>query len=108
MFYQNALVAIALLTATALPGAGVRAQDAARYPDWRGQWERFVVPGVPGTAHDQTKPQGYGQEAPLTPEYQKIFEASLADQRKAGLCNFPTAWCLGCGMHLMDIAFCSL
>src|SRR5271156_2741930 len=38
----------------------------------------FTAGGQP--SHDQTKPWGQGQEAPLTPEYQKIFQDSLADQ----------------------------
>ena len=93
------------MAAICLQTANTEAQDAAKYPDWRGQWERFVVPGVRDNSHDQTQPRGYGQQAPLTPEYQKIFDASLADQAKGGLGNFPTAWCLAGGMPLMMIAF---
>ena len=72
--------------------APVAAQAAdIKYPDWRGQWARFVVPGLPGQpSHDQTKPWGKGQEAPLTPEYQKVLEDSIADQAQGGLGNFPT------------------
>src|SRR5262249_10153265 len=33
---------------------------------------------------DQTKPAGLAQQAPLTPEYQKRLEASIADQRNGG------------------------
>ncbi len=105
MSYRGPISAIGLLAAICLLTANTKAQDAAKYPDWRGQWERLVVPGVPDNSHDQTKPRGYGQQAPLTPEYQKIFEASLADQAKGGLGNFPTAWCLAGGMPLMMIAF---
>ncbi len=38
------------------------------------------------------------QQAPLTPEYQKVHEASMADQAKGGLGNYPTAHCLPGGM----------
>jgi hypothetical protein len=105
MPYRRPISAIALLAAICLLTANTKAQDAAKYPDWRGQWDRFVVPGVRDISHDQTKPRGYGQQAPLTPEYHKIFDASLADQAKGGLGNFPTAWCLAGGMPLMMIAF---
>ena len=70
---------------------GVRASDNAKYPDWKGQWERFAVRGLPGQpSHDQTKPWGLGQQAPLTPEYQAVLEESIADQANGGLGNFPT------------------
>jgi hypothetical protein len=80
--------------------------DDAKYPDWKGQWTRFIARGLPGQAsHDQTKPWGFGQEAPLTPEYAGILAASLADQAKGGLGNFPTARCFPAGMPHMMMAF---
>jgi len=69
-----------------IAGAALMVTHAAKaegmqYPDWSGQWERFVVPGIPGQpSHDQTKPWGFGQQAPLTPEYRKVLEDSMADQ----------------------------
>ena len=36
---------------------------------------------------DQTKLWGNGQQAPLTPEYQAMLDASIADQEKGGLGN---------------------
>jgi hypothetical protein len=50
------------------------AQDTKKLPDWDGLWGR----GSPVGAWDPTKPPGPGQQAPLTPEYQRIFEANLA------------------------------
>jgi hypothetical protein len=38
------------------------------------------------------------QEAPLTPEYQAIHEASLADQAQGGQGDDPTYRCLSPGM----------
>ena len=65
----------------------------------------FTAGGQP--SHDQTKPWGRGQEAPLTPEYQKIFEDSLADQADGGQGNFfdHAVRCMPGGMPLMTIAF---
>ncbi len=72
---------------------GARAADAASYPDWKGQWVRFIVrnsrPGV--TRSDKTG--WFWTAAPLTPEYQAVLEKSLKDQAAGGLGNFPTALC---------------
>ncbi len=68
---------------------GAQAADPAMYPDLRGAWSRFVIRGLGGQpSFDQTKPWGLGQRAPLTPEYQKILEDSIADQAKGGQGNF--------------------
>ena len=57
------------------------------------------MPGVAGQpAYDQTKVQGRAQQAPLTPEYQAVFEASLADQALGGQGNDPTYTCISPGM----------
>jgi hypothetical protein len=97
------------LTAAAATGPQVKAQvlDYSTYPDLKGQWERFVLPGLPGQpSFDQTKPWGKGQEAPLTPEYQTILENSIADQQKGGLGNSSEhVLCRGAGMPFMMIAF---
>jgi hypothetical protein len=97
-------VASALLMMT---GAGVRAADDPRYPDWTGHWARFVVSGLGGQpSFDQTKPWGPGQQAPLTAEYQKILQDSMADQAKGGEGNYADhARCLAAGMPHMMIAF---
>jgi hypothetical protein len=65
---------VVLLSAVAL------ADDAKKYPEWDGLWNR----GSPVGTWDPTKPGGLGQQAPLTPEYQKVFEANLA-KGKAGI-----------------------
>jgi hypothetical protein len=77
------------------------AQDALKYPDWSGQWKR---PAGTGGQWDLTKPPGRGQQAPLTPEYQAIFDASLADRDSGGLGGDPTGMCLPHGMPRMMIA----
>jgi len=94
------------------------AADAATYPDWKGAWIRWFPPGsvlepnggfTAGgqPSYDQTKPWGRGQEAPLTPEYQKIFEESLADQANGGEGNFfdHAVRCMPGGMPLMTVGF---
>jgi hypothetical protein len=81
----------------------VRAADDAKYPtSWKGEWTRVVHREVEVQgAFDQTKPFGLRQEAPLTPEYQKVHRDSMADQANGGLGNYPTAHCLPSGMPRM-------
>jgi hypothetical protein len=62
-------------------------------------------PGQAFAGWDQTKPWGLGQQAPLTPEYQAVLEASLADQAKGGLGNFPTTLGRAAGMPNMMMGF---
>jgi hypothetical protein len=81
--------------------AEARAQDTAKYPDWAGQWR---ISG--GNRWDPTKPGGRGQQAPLTPEYQAVFEASLEDQKLGGPGNDPSTGCFPTGMpRLMTLTF---
>jgi hypothetical protein len=104
MLKRSAIAAIAVAVAAALMTASgaVRAADDVKYPNWKGQWSRVIVPGVGGQgAFDQTKRFGPGQQAPLTAEYQKVLEESMADQAQGGLGNYPTARCLPSGMPRM-------
>jgi hypothetical protein len=106
MSHMRWLGAVVLAAAMMSP-AGAQVFDYSKYPDLKGQWERFVVPGLPGQpSFDQTKPWGNGQQAPLTPEYQAILDASIADQAKGGLGNSSEhVMCRGAGMPFMMIAF---
>jgi hypothetical protein len=106
MLYRSFLAAIALV-ALSVSTANAEILDYSKYPDLKGQWSRFVVPGLPGQpSFDQTKTWGFGQEAPLTPEYKAVLEASLVDQAKGGQGNFTDgSRCLAYGMPLMMAAF---
>jgi hypothetical protein len=100
-----AAVVVVIAGAALMVFNGAKA-EGLQYPEWGGQWERFVIPGIPGQpSHDQTKPWGLGQQAPLTPEYRKVLEDSMADQATGGLGNFPTAWGRAAGMPYMMMAF---
>ena len=104
MLDRSSAGAVAL--AAALMMTGAQAANDAKYPNWKGMWARFVVPGIGGQpSHDQTKPWGLAQQAPLTPEYRRVHEDSMADQAQGGLGNFPTSRCLPAGMPLMMAAF---
>ncbi|MEA2946740.1 MAG: hypothetical protein QOI40_2070 [Alphaproteobacteria bacterium] len=96
MLHRSSTSSIVLAAALMLATAGAKAHDEAKYPDWNGQWFRHgSAANVP---FDPAKPLGRGQQAPLTPEYQAKFEASLADQAAGGNgLNAHTA-CLPRGM----------
>src|SRR3954470_17602218 len=75
------VLAIALVAAMAPAHAG----EALKYPDLRGEWR--------GTGGNK-----WPTPAPLTPQYQAIFEAGVADQEAGGQGNTPTFTCLPPGM----------
>ena len=51
--------------ATSIGVCAAAAFDEAMYPNWKGQWTRRIVPGLGGQpSFDQTKPWGFGQQAP--------------------------------------------
>src|SRR6516162_7108731 len=91
----------ATIAVTALWTAGVAGalEGAQNYPDWKGQWNRAPtgVAGQPQPPFDPSKPWGLRQEAPLTPEYQAIYEANFADQ-DAGSPGLNGASCRSHGM----------
>jgi hypothetical protein len=106
MLYRSLLAAIALAALSA-SNAGAQIFDYSKYPDLKGQWNRFIVPGLPGLpSFDQTKPWGFGQGAPLTPEYEAILKESIADQENGGHGNSSDhARCVAAGMPFMMVAF---
>ena len=77
MFVRFAIPAIALVVA--VPGAAKC--EEPKIPDWSGQWI-VVEKGPP--RYDPSKPIGRGQQPPLTPEYEALYEGNLADQAKGG------------------------
>jgi hypothetical protein len=103
--WSTAMSAVALASALGVAMGGTLAAEDAKYPDWRGSWRRFAIPELGGQpSHDQTKPWGAGQEAPLTPEYQKVHADSMADQANGGQGNFVGhAQCLPAGMPFMMV-----
>ena len=98
MHYRNALGVIGLTVVATCSVA--QAFDDTKYPDLWGQWVGVRIPGVGGQpAFDPTTPWGRGQQAPLTPEYQAVLEASLADQARGGRATgnpAPTAFRPAC------------
>jgi hypothetical protein len=82
---RNPFMALVLAAALALPAGAALAFDESKYPDLKGEWT--------GTGGNK-----WPTPAPLTAEYQKIFEANLRDQEAGGPGDTPTIMCLPPGM----------
>jgi hypothetical protein len=98
MFYRSSITAAALVatllgTLCVTTGAAW-AWDDTKYPDFGGQWRPIGGPG----RFDISKPAGHGQQAPLTPEYQAIFEANVKEQAAGGQGTTKTYRCFSPGM----------
>ncbi len=91
MRYGSSIGAIALAAALWMIPAGAQAFDDTKYPDLKGQWHRV---GSPRWEFGERK-------APLTPEYQAIYEANLADQAKGGPGDMASWACIPQGMPMM-------
>lgn len=99
MRYSSSIVSLAV--ALCMTIASAHAFDELKYPDWTGQWRLG-----PPAKWDPTKPPGRRQQAPLTAEYQAIFEANLADQAAGGQGTDPTYICIPDGMpRAMNVVF---
>jgi hypothetical protein len=78
------------------------AHDETKYPDWRGQWTAYRAYNFgPNPSWDTNRPQGLEQQAPLTPQYQALLEASVADQAAGGAGLDRDYLCIPPGMPRM-------
>src|SRR5947209_20408151 len=94
--FGAAMLLVVLCASTTI----ARAWDDARYPDWKGQWER-----IGGGSFDTSKRPGRAQQPPLTPEYEAIWEANLKDEATGGQSYNTQVRCLPGGMPRMMIAY---
>lgn len=79
------------------------AEEAGLYPDWGPQWSR-----VGSGQYDPNASSGFGQKAPLIPEYQAIFEAAVASRKEGSLAYNATSGCLPAGMPRAMIVYESM
>jgi hypothetical protein len=100
MLERSLIGALVLATALLMSTPGAHSQDAAKYPDLRGQWVRSGP-----VQWDTSKPPARGQLAPLTVEYQAIYDAALADQATGGQSYNPQVRCVPPGMPRAMIGY---
>ena len=98
VMFRSTVGALALGAALTMTIAPVIAFDESKYPEFNGQWRR--APGA-GIGWDETKPRGLEQKPPLTPEYQAIWEASMADEAAGGQGLDTRVTCISNGMPRM-------
>ena len=101
MLHRSSIGAIALSAALLTTMAWAQVSNQSAYPDLNGQWSR----AHPRSQWDPSKPRGLQQQAPLTAEYQAIFEANLADLHAGNLGADPQVYCFPSGMPRMMIAY---
>jgi hypothetical protein len=95
MHHRIPIAAGTLAVLAGLAASSAWGFDETKYPNWKGQWVRNEAGGP---RYDPNKPQGRGQQAPLKPEFVKLLEESLADQRAGGQGTDPTYTCLAPGL----------
>jgi hypothetical protein len=108
---HRSLILLISLVAAVLSVAPAFAFDEGKYPDWKGQWsrQRTLRDRIsPNPSFDPNKFQGLAQEAPLTPEYQGILKASLADQAAGGAGLDRDYACFPAGMPRMMNAYSTM
>src|SRR5467141_639839 len=106
MYRGNAIVAIALAAVFCTANFGAQAFEDSKYPNLQGQWIRAQAPGTADEPRfDPGKPPGRGQEPPLTPEYQAIFEANLREREAGVPGTWPGPSCLPPGMPAQMTAY---
>lgn len=91
---------LAFAAAIGFGSMALGAEDSPLYPDFAAQWNR-----VGSGQFDPNMPSGLGQKAPLTPEYQAIYERTLANRKEGGLAYNATAGCLPAGMPRAMIGY---
>jgi hypothetical protein len=97
---RRGAIALAAAVGLGMTMTSAFALDDSQYPDMRGAWERA------GAAQwDATKPSGLKQQAPLTAQFQKVFEANLAEAAAGGQDYNPQVHCLRSGMPRVMIAY---
>lgn len=92
MRHPIAICAVVLATALLATLSEAQTVDFGKYPDFKGQWVRV---GRPNNWLELAGP------APLTPEYQKIFEAITEEVNAGGAGNWPSTFCVPQGMPAM-------
>ena len=116
MYFRNVIGAVARVArlpivsvpvvALLVSVSAAQAFDASVYPDLGGQWSRAPVPGMTGEpGFDPGKPVGRAQQAPLKPEYQAKFEASLKELEAGVPGTWPGPSCIPPGMPAQMTAY---
>jgi hypothetical protein len=117
MRFRGAIGSAVLAAVLAIIMGGTGASAQTKYPDLKGLWRRagntgLLAGGAGGLRWDESKPPAptpsLGQEPPLTPEYQAIYQANLDDMTKGGQGIDPTYSCVSPGMPRVMIGYSAM
>src|SRR5262249_3746102 len=100
MYHYSKFGVVTLTLALFGASSPARAWDDAKYPDWKGQWER-----VGGGSFDTDKRPGRAPQPPLNAEYMAVWEANMKDEATGGQSYNTQVRCLPGGMPRMMIAY---
>src|SRR2546428_14161427 len=92
MSCRSSICAVALATALLATPTAAQVVDFGKYPNFKSQWFRT---GNPNNWRALAGP------APLTPEYQKIWEDIHADLKSGGPGNWPSTFWIPAGLPAM-------
>jgi hypothetical protein len=95
------IVAAAFALALVVTIVAARADETGKLPAFAGQWSRASA----GAQWDPTKPGGLRQQAPLTAEYQAVFEANLKSLASGNEAYNGHSRCIPAGMPRMMLAY---
>jgi hypothetical protein len=79
---MRSLIGILTVAASLAATVAASAHDESKYPDWSGQWRWEPMGG--GPRYDPSRPAGAAQQAPLTEEFRRLHEESIAEQATGG------------------------
>jgi hypothetical protein len=102
MLFRSLLGLVANTAVLLATLAVAQAFDESKYPSWRGPWQQLG--GSRNSPWDPGKPPGAGQNAPLTGEYQAIYEASRRIEAAGGIEVDPTRRCIPAGFPRVMMA----
>ena len=90
MPYRSLMGAVAL-TVLSMSIGHAKTADGATYPDWKGQWTRFVGPrsSRPAVARSDQTPGELASRRPSSQTMQRFWRTSIADQANGGFRQFP-------------------
>jgi hypothetical protein len=95
LMLRSSIGTVTLAAALLMTFFGAHAFDQSKYPDWKGVWN----------SQSPKRWTPTGEKAPLTEEYQALFEWNTKDQAAGGHGTEPSWTCLAPGMPRIMVVY---
>jgi hypothetical protein len=95
LMLRSSIGTVTLAAALLMTFFGAHAFDQSKYPDWKGVWN----------SQSPKRWTPTGEKAPLTEEYQALFDWNLKDQSAGGHGTEPSWTCLAPGMPRIMVVY---